>query len=404
MAAFLAMLSAGWATVWSILSPFKAYILTAILAIVVWQNYAPRTWVEPAKPWAVSAQVQTVESGTSFVVKARAGVFVRTRNVQLAGITVPESNVEAAKTFLTQALNTDDIILSVVSGNHIGAGDMTAVAYTREGVCVQLAMICDGLAKCSNNEYPEWLAAESAYNAKSADTPVLVMPNTPTLVGDMVKINLQGFPATALPKLQVWVAPDEATEVIVGRGLQTADPAFVVFRAKQPGAYKFIAVAPDGSGNLLAASDTLTVTGTVPPKPPIPPDPKPPTPDPPTPPTPVKLRVLALYDPATVDKLSEQQRQIIYSEQPGSMRDYIKSHALTETVKDAAGKTTEQPAMRIWPTNVNAAQAGTNWKPLLDKTNKQPCLVVQAGDTITKFDFPATNADAVKLLKQFGGE
>jgi hypothetical protein len=229
----------------------------------------------------------------------------------------------------------------------------------------------------------------------------MVMPQTPTAPGDMIMITLQGVPTASLPKLKQWVWPNEGTQLIVGQGLQFNDPAFMVFSAKNAGTYKFIVVAPDGTGDVLTASSVLIVGQPTPPGPgpgPGPgPDPKPPVP-------PTKLRVLVLYDPAAVDKMSEPQREVIYSVAKGSMRDYIDAHATIDDVKDAEGGTTQLPARRIWPINVDAAQAGALWAPLLKAADGKPSIVVQAGSNIQRFDLPATNEDALKVLEPLGGK
>jgi hypothetical protein len=226
------------------------------------------------------------------------------------------------------------------------------------------------------------------------------MPTTPTAVGDMIVINIQGVPAASLPKLQEWVWPSDGTQLVVGQGLKFNDPAFMVFRAKTAGTYEFLVAAPDGTGDILTANAVLVITGPTPPGPgPLPPVPPGPTP----PPTPTKLRVLMLYEPATLDKMSEPQREVIYSTAKGSLRDYLENHTLTDTVKDAEGGAETLPARRIWPVNVDPAQVGALWAPLLTAAGGKPGIVVQSGSTTQRFDLPDTNADAVKLLQPLGG-
>jgi len=229
----------------------------------------------------------------------------------------------------------------------------------------------------------------------------LVMPTTPTAVGDMVVIAIKGVPATSLPKLRQWVWPSDGTQLIVGQGLQPADPAFMVFAAKAPGTYKFIVVAPDGTGDVITATQVLVVTGV-----PLPPGPNPPGPLPPgpNPPVPQKLRVLVLYDPATLDKMDETQRELVYSAAPGSLRDYLDSHVLYDNVKDAAGGILAIGAKRVWPVNVDPAPVSLLWQPLLRAADGKPGIVVQVGADIQRFDLPASNAAAIKLLEPLGGK
>ena len=240
--------------------------------------------------------------------------------------------------------------------------------------------------------------AKTAVKETTVNTINLTMPTAPVAVGDMVQIVVQGIPATALPKTKVWVAPPDNTTMIVGQGLKSGDPVFIVFRATAAGTYTFIVAAPDGTGDLLSTQQALVVgTSPTPPPGPTPPGPTPP-------PGPVtKLRVLVLYDPADVVNMSEPQRQVIFSGAPDSMRAYLDTHCIVDTVKDASGGSDSLAAKRIWPTNVDPAAAGALWKPLLTTAAGKPGVIVQAGDKITRYDLPVTNADALKLLAPLGG-
>jgi hypothetical protein len=164
MAAFLIVLQTALSFVWSFLSPVKWYILTAIVSIALWQHFAPRTWIEPSGPWTVSARVLQVDTGSSFTVKARAGIFERTRTVNLDGVAIKDD--PSAKAYLAKLLSTNEIVLGVTEGSHLGAGDLTAIVYTPDGTCANLALICKRLATCANNKHPEWVEAEQTYGGQ----------------------------------------------------------------------------------------------------------------------------------------------------------------------------------------------------------------------------------------------
>jgi len=151
---------------WTIISPIKGYVAVAVLSIFLWQKYMPKNWIEPAGPWAANAQVETITGADSFTVKARTGVFEHTRAVHLDGITIKAADSEAAQSYLTKLLSTDEIILGVTAGARIGRGDLTAVVYTPDGTCANLALICKGLATTSDKTHPEWTEAEQTYGDK----------------------------------------------------------------------------------------------------------------------------------------------------------------------------------------------------------------------------------------------
>jgi hypothetical protein len=154
----------------------------------------------------------------------------------------------------------------------------------------------------------------------------------------------------------------------------------------------------------LTTQDLVVLPPPPAPTPVPPPGPGPtPGPNPPPTPTPTKLRALFLYDPATLDKLTEAQREIIYSVQPGSVLDYVTTHALTDTVTDAEGGTHTVSAWRRLPTTSAPTAFGALWAPLFTAAKGTPGIIVQSGDNVTRFDLPATAADALKLLTPLGG-
>jgi hypothetical protein len=244
----------------------------------------------------------------------------------------------------------------------------------------------------------------------------LNLPDCPALTGDIVQITVGGVPATAIGSFDIGVAPNDGVTLIKCQTLP-GNVLTVIFQATAAGSYVLFADAPDGANGILRAKQILVVAAKNPPPPPIPtppPGPPPgPTPDPkpPAPPVPTKLRVLVLYDPTKLTPsippqptdLTEEQRQVIFSAAPGSLRAYMASHCLIDTVKDSAGGTDSLPAWKMWPVNVDATQVGSLWTPLLTKAGGKAGIIVQAGDNITNYDFPADNDSAVKLLTPLGG-
>jgi len=94
---------------------------------------------------------------------------------------------------------------------------------------------------------------------------------------------------------------------------------------------------------------------------------------------------------------------MIYSTAPGSVRDYCNNHCLLERKGDV-----DLPTARYWrldpDTIASFSTADPEWRKLLDASESyKPGIIIQAGDVIKRFDLPSGTADALAILKQYGG-
>ena len=175
LAAIFSAVTTAFSVVWSIIAPIKWYVLTAIVAIAAWQYSGAASWFTPSNaPWCVSAQAQQVAPDCTITAKIPG--WLLKRNIILTGVNIPDK--EAAQAYMTKLMSTNAIILGVTDGRRFLAnaadkpeaapelGALTAIVYTSDGVCVNLALICKGLATCADNKYPEWVKAEQIYGGK----------------------------------------------------------------------------------------------------------------------------------------------------------------------------------------------------------------------------------------------
>ena len=137
----------------------------------------------------------------------------------------------------------------------------------------------------------------------------------------------------------------------------------------------------------------------VPPGPiPIPPSPIPPAPIPtPDPPIPGQgLRVLIVEDVTQRDKLTAGQREILFSETPGGVLDYLR----TNCVKGADGKT---PEYRVLDKANPADKESETWKQAVAKFKAlgltTPAWLVSNGTGGVGAALPATKDEALAVLK-----
>ena len=161
-----------------------------------------------------------------------------------------------------------------------------------------------------------------------------------------------------------------------------------------------------GKATLAAASDYasfLTLWNSLYPAPtppvPTPPTPVPPTPIPPTPippvPVNVKLRVVALY--ATDGSLTEAQREMIASEQPGSLRAWLQANCLSAT-----DGTVEKRFWAAGMVSTDVADSASRFRPLVEAAGGKLAIVAQAGEggPITRLEFPTDAATAIAALNK----
>lgn len=126
------------------------------------------------------------------------------------------------------------------------------------------------------------------------------------------------------------------------------------------------------------------------PKPPDPkpPDPRPPDPIPPSPvPIPVEgLHVLIVYDDQAMTTLPQSQIDVLYSTE---LRAYLRSKGNN---------------FRVWKKNTNPTGDTKVWQDAFARPRKSlPWIVVSNGKTGYEGPLPATVAEALALVKQYGG-
>lgn len=168
----------------------------------------------------------------------------------------------------------------------------------------------------------------------------------------------------------------------------TRDSKTAIVMSGTPGRYKLLAYTAVGD----MPSEPSVVVVIVGNAPPIPPGPIPPGPEPV--PVPTKgFRVIFVYE--TADAITQAQANVIYST---AITDYLNSH--TE-------KTEDRPGWKRWDRNVDTSTASDTWKKIWDVTKgsvlKVPALVIINESKGEVFELPATEADALELLKKYGG-
>lgn len=143
---------------------------------------------------------------------------------------------------------------------------------------------------------------------------------------------------------------------------------------------------------------TLDVDAGDGPRPPPGPEPKPPPPDPkpdPVTPAPIPepgLRVLIVYDAATVADLPPAQNAILRSEK-------LWKFAQENCARGADGRT---PEMRIYHSAVNASDEANHWKAAMARPRKSlPWILVSNGRTGYEGPLPATVDDTIALIRKY---
>lgn len=150
--------------------------------------------------------------------------------------------------------------------------------------------------------------------------------------------------------------------------------------------------APTVAGKLV-----LTLTAPMPP--PVPPSPVPPTPVPPAPvpPTPVPVtsfRVIYVTESATA--LTKTQNAVINAQANVA---YLNSKVTkTNSWPDWRSYDPQTPAEKDYP------GLAAMWAAAKPAVTTVPCVIIQVNDKVTIEPFPATAADALTLLKKYGGQ
>lgn len=130
------------------------------------------------------------------------------------------------------------------------------------------------------------------------------------------------------------------------------------------------------------------------PKPdPVPPDPKPPTPDPPTPVPVTSFRVIFVKESGST--LNAEQTAITGSK---AVREYLTAKTTPEG--GLAGWREYDPQQNI--TN-ERSQIKALWAATKSSITNVPCMVVEVNGVAKVISYPKNVADAIKILKEYGG-
>jgi len=121
--AILTLLSSIGTIFWSFLSPIKTYLLTAILAIVLWHFLVVKQGWFVEKTWDVGATIESVESPTEITV-SHTNLLGWKRTYFLTGTIV---DADTLRSILPKGKR---VTCHVVSGTKIGKGALTGVIDT----------------------------------------------------------------------------------------------------------------------------------------------------------------------------------------------------------------------------------------------------------------------------------
>jgi hypothetical protein len=217
--------------------------------------------------------------------------------------------------------------------------------------------------------------------------PDIVLPSAvAALPGRIVEIDVQ----TTATDLQ-WDSKNDPGEwdlVLIEAGRKN------FFVAPNPGVYTLLLRGIHGGKIVGPFTCTITV-GTPGPVPPGPTPPGPTPPVPPGPPAPIPgdgLRVLMVYDTATLGKLPVAQRDVLYSE---TIRGWLRDHV----AKGPDGKSTE---WRVLPSNEDLSAESPTWQNAFKRPRASlPWLIISNGKTGYEGPLPGTMADMMSLLQKY---
>jgi hypothetical protein len=166
-----------------------------------------------------------------------------------------------------------------------------------------------------------------------------------------------------------------------------------VFTSDVAGVFRVCAYNARGDVASLISTCVVTVEGPQPTPGPTP-GPTPPGPPPGPAPGPVaNLRVLVVYDTATVTKLPAGQQSVLYAK---AVRDALDA----ATPAGADGKT---HAWRMWDAGTDASGEGGDWAALLKRPHTALPWVIFAGDAGVAYEgpLPATVPDMLALIQKY---
>lgn len=188
----------------------------------------------------------------------------------------------------------------------------------------------------------------------------------------------------------IWIGLDQGLDVVPADKLK--DPKeLLAYTSLNNARFRVVAVAAK-NGKVARSVECIITVGDAP----VPPGPTPPGPNPPGPtPTPTNaLRVLLVYE--SLDNMTPKQLSV------------LGSTAVTEYMNRKCIKDDNRPGWRRWDKDVNTDKESETWKALWNATKpslgKLPQVIIFQDKKGTAYPLPDSEADMLKLLKQYGGE
>jgi hypothetical protein len=205
-------------------------------------------------------------------------------------------------------------------------------------------------------------------------------------VGEVLRLMITGLSQEVAQKSTTTCWPQKGVFANFSLTIEEKPQAQLIFRATTAGEYQVGIQYPGPGGSVAKAEQIIVVGDQVPPTPPVPPVPPP---EPPIAPT--ALKVLIVYDTTDVKALEDNP-----SLTDDSIRDYLKKHCV-----DDGGV----PAYRMWGTDVDLSASCDPWRKMYAVTvGKKPPYAVIVGIKTWDGPWPPKTDDALRLLKQYGGD
>lgn len=177
----------------------------------------------------------------------------------------------------------------------------------------------------------------------------------------------------------------------------------VILWGKKPGTAELSAWGVVGGKPKKLLTKPFVVSGEGPRPPPKPDDPvipDPPKPDGTSPFNETGFRVMLIFDSANTTRPATQQ-SVLYGK---AIRDYLDSKCVESPVateKNSDG--TRMREWRIWPANSELTKVRAVWKTAFDKRGGDDWILIGDGKTGYSGPLPKTEAEALTLLKKYGG-
>lgn len=179
----------------------------------------------------------------------------------------------------------------------------------------------------------------------------------------------------------------------------------VILWGKRPGTAELSAWGVVGGKPKKLLTKPFVVSGEGPRPPPKPDDPVLPKPDEPKPDgkspfSEAGFRVMLIFDSSNTTRPSGQQ-SVLYGK---AIRDYLNAKCIESPVateKNADGSRMRE--WRIWPANSDTSKVRAVWKDTFEKRGGDDWILIGDGKTGYSGPLPKTEAEALTLLKKYGG-